>query len=141
MAINTISSFLMTSSDGTTWTKLIDVKDYPDIIPAPENLDATSLTDHFRVYIPGIKDVGGNIEFTANYSAADFNTIKGMEGTEAYFAIWFGEGGTPAVPDGHDGKFSFKGYPYASKKGGGVNEVSEMTVGIVPSTEITFAAS
>lgn len=141
MAINTISSFLMKSTDGTTYTKLLDVKDYPDIIPAPENLDATTLTDHMRVYIPGIKDNGGNIEFTCNYTASDFSTIKGMEGTEAYFAIWFGEGGTPVAPDGHNGKFSFKGYPYVSKKGGGVNEVSEMTVGIIPTTEITFAAS
>ena len=141
MAINTISSFLMKSTDGTTYTKLIDVKNYPDIIPAPENLDATTLTDHMRVYIPGIKDNGGNIEFTANYTASDFSTIKGLEGTEAYFAIWFGEGGTPVAPDGHNGKFSFKGYPYVSKKGGGVNEVSEMTVGIIPTTEITFAAS
>lgn len=141
MAINTISSFLMKSTDGTTYTKLLDVKDYPDIIPAPENLDATTLTDHMRVYIPGIKDNGGNIEFTCNYTASDFSTIKGMEGTEAYFAIWFGEGGTPVAPDGHNGKFSFKGYPYVSKKGGGVNEVSEMTVGIIPTTEISFAAS
>lgn len=141
MAINTISSFLMKSSDGSTYAKLIDIKDYPDVIPAPENLDATTLTDHMRVYIPGIKDNGGNIEFTCNYTASDFSTIKALEGTEAYFSIWFGEGGTPIVPDGHNGKFSFKGYPYITKKGGGVNEVSEMTVGIIPTTEITFAAS
>ena len=141
MAINTISSFLMKSTDGTTYTKLIDIKDYPDVIPATENLDATTLTDHMRVYIPGIKDNGGNIEFACNYTASDFSTIKGLEGTEAYFAIWFGEGGTPVAPDGHNEKFSFKGYPYVSKKGGGVNEVSEMTVGIIPTTEITFAAS
>ena len=141
MAINTISSFLMKSSDGSTYTKLIDIKDYPDVIPAPENLDATTLTDHMRVYIPGVKDNGGNIEFTCNYTASDFSTIKALEGTEAYFSIWFGEGGTPVAPDGHNGKFSFKGYPYVAKKGGGVNEVSEMTVGIIPTTEITFAAS
>lgn len=140
MAINTISSFLMKGT-GTplTYAKLVDIKDYPDLIPAPENLDATTLTDKMRVYIPGVKDNGGNIEFTCNYSAADFNTIKGLEGTEADFAVWFGE--NAGTPDGHNGKFSFKGYPYVAKKGGGVNEVSEMTVGIIPTTEITFAAS
>lgn len=140
MAINTISSFLMKGT-GTplVYSKLIDIKDYPDLIPAPENLDATTLTDHMRVYIPGVKDNGGNIEFTCNYSAADFNTIKAMEGAEADFAVWFGE--NAGTPDGHDGKFSFKGYPYVAKRGGGVNEVSEMTVGIIPTTEITFAAS
>ena len=139
MAINTYGSYLMHSSDGTTYTKLIDIKDYPDMIEAPEQLDATTLSDPMRVYIPGIKDVNGAMEFTANYSAADFAAVQALEGTEGYFAVWFGE--NAGTPDGSKGKFSFKGYPYASKSGGGVNEVSDMKVGIIPSTEITFAAS
>ena len=139
MALNTYASYLMHSTDGTTYTKLIDIKDYPDIINPPENLDATTLSDDMRVYIPGIKDTGGAIEFTANYTAADFAAVQALEGTEGYFAIWFGE--NAGTPDGSNGKFSFKGYPYASKKGGGVNEVSDMTVGIVVSSEVEFAAS
>ena len=139
MAINTYGSYLMHSTDGTTYTKLLDIKDYPDMIEAPEQLDATTLSDPMRVYIPGIKDVNGAMEFTANYSAADFAAVQALEGTEGYFAVWFGE--NAGTPDGSQGKFSFKGYPYASKSGGGVNEVSDMTVGIIPSTEITFAAS
>lgn len=139
MALNTYASYLMHSTDGTTYTKLLDIKDYPDMIEPPENLDATTLSDAMRVYIPGIKDTGGAIEFTANYVPADFAAVQALEGTEGYFAIWFGE--NAGTPDGSNGKFSFKGYPYASKAGGGVNEVSDMTVGIIPSTEITFAAS
>ena len=141
MAISTISSYLMEGSgSGTlTWAKLIDIKDYPDVIAPPEQLDATTLTDEQRWYIPGVKDNGGNIEFTANYTASDFSTIKGKEGTESNFAIWFGD--NAGTPDGHNGKFTFKGYPYVTKKGGGVNEVSEMTVGIIPTTAITFSAS
>lgn len=140
MAINTIHSYLMEGT-GTpmTYAKLIDIKDYPDLIPAPENLDATTLSDEMRVYIPGIKDNGGAIEFTCNYDAADFATIKAKEGTEGDYAIWFGD--NAGTPDGHNGKFSFKGYPYVSKVGGGVNEVSEMKVGIIPTTEISFASS
>lgn len=143
MAISTIGSFLMegTGSGTLTWAKLVDIVDYPDLIPAPENLDATTLTDHMRVYIPGVKDSGGNIEFTANYTASDFNTLKGKEGVEGNYAVWFGESGTPLAPDGSAGKFTCKGYLYVAKKGGGVNEVSQMTVGIIPTTEITFAAS
>lgn len=141
MAISTISSFLMegTGSGTLTWAKLVDIKDYPDLIPSPENLDATSLTDKMRVYIPGIKDNGGNIEFTCNYDAATFSTLKGKEGTESNFGVWFGD--NAGTPDGHNGKFTFKGYPYVAKMGGGVNEVSEMRVGIIPTTEITFSAS
>ena len=139
MAINTYGSYLMHSTDGTTYTNLLDIKDYPDMIEAPVQLDATTLSVPMRVYIPGIKDVSGAIEFTANYSAADFASVLALEGTEGYFAVWFGE--NAGTPDGSKGKFSFKGYPYASKSGGGVNEVSDMKVGIIPSTEITFAAS
>lgn len=139
MAINTYGTYLMHSADGTTYTKLIDIKDYPDLIEPPANLDATTLSDGMRVYIPGIKDNSGGLKFKANYSATDFAAIQALEGTEGFFAIWFGE--NAGTPDGSKGKFSFKGYPYASKVGAGVNEVSEMTVGIIPSTVITFAAS
>lgn len=138
MAINTYASYLMYKSSGS-YTKLVDIKDYPDLISPPDNLDATSLSDDQRVYIPGIKDNAGNLEFTANYTATDFSTVQGLEGTELDLAVWFGE--ASGTPDGHNGKFSFKGYVYASKKGAGVNEVSEMTIGVIPSTVITFAAS
>lgn len=140
MAINTYASYLMYKTGSPlAYAKLIDIKDYPDLIQPPENLDATTLSDDQRVYIPGIKDTGGALEFTANYSSTDFTTIAGLEGTEQELAVWFGE--TGGTPDGHLGKFSFKGYLYASKKGGGVNEVSDMTVGVIPSTVITFSAS
>ena len=59
MAINTYGTYLMHSTDGTTYTKLIDIKDYPDLIEPPDNLDATTLSDDMRVYIPGIKDNSG----------------------------------------------------------------------------------
>lgn len=138
MAINTYATYLMYKTGGS-YAKLIDIKDYPDLIQPPEQLDATTLSDDQRVYIPGIKDAGGALEFTCNFSASDFTTIQGLEGTEQDLAVWFGE--ASGTPDGHLGKFSFKGYLYASKKGGSVNEVSEMTVGAIPSTVITFAAS
>lgn len=140
MAINTYGTYLM-SGTGTplVYSKLVDIKDYPDLIQPPDNLDATTLSDDMRVYIPGIKDNSGNLEFTCNYDAAEFSTLQALEGTEGDYAIWFGE--NAGTPDGSKGKFSFKGYLYVAKKGAGVNEVSEMTVGIIPSTVITFAAS
>lgn len=140
MAISTIGSYLMqgTGSGTLTWAKLIDIKDYPDMIAPPNNLQATTLSDEEHWYIPGVKDNGGNLEFTANYTATDFATIKALEGTEGNYAIWFGD--NAGTPDGHNGKFTFKGFPYVSKKGGDVDAVSEMTVGIVPSSKITFSA-
>ena len=142
MATSTIHSFLM-SGTGTplVYSKLLDIKDYPDLFGDPNQLQATTLSDTQHWYVPGVQDNSGALNFTANYDAATFNTIKGLEGTEGNFALWFGEGGTPVAPDGHEGKFSFKGYPFVKLSGKGVDEVREMVVGIIPSTAITFAAS
>ena len=139
MASSTIGSYLMKSSDGTTYTKWLDIKDYPDVFGDPNQLQATTQSDKQHWYVPGVQDNSGMLNFTANYDPTDFSTVKTAEGTEAYFAIWFGE--SSGTPDGHLGKFSFKGYPYAKLSSKGVDEVREMVVGIVPSTAIAFAAS
>lgn len=139
MAISTIGTYLMKSADGSTYSKWLDIKDFPEIFGDPNNLQATTLTDSQHWYVPGVQDNAGVLNFTANYTASDFNTVKTAEGTEAYFAIWFGD--NAGTPDGHNGKFSFKGFPFAKLSGKGVDEVAEMVVGIVPSTKITFAAS
>lgn len=139
MATSTISTYLMKSSDGTTYSKLLDIKDYPDMIGDPNQIQATTLTDDEHWYVPGVKENDGILNFLANYDATDFTTVKNAEGTEAYFAIWFGD--NAGTPDGHHGKFSFKGFPFVKLNGKGVDEVREMTVGIVPTTKITFSAS
>ena len=141
MAISTIKTYLMegTGSGTLTWAKLLDIKDYPDVVAPPSQIQATTLSDEQHWYVPGVKNNGGNLEFTCNYDATNFSTIKSKEGTESNFAIWFGD--NAGTPDGHNGKFSFKGYPYVTKKGGGVNEISEMIVGVIPTTAISFEAS
>lgn len=141
MAINTYQTYLMTSDDGSTYTKLLDIKSFPDLMGGPNNLETTTLSDEMKTYIPGLKDPGDALEFGANYTAADFTAVTALEGTEKYYAVWIGASGTPLAPDGSKGKFSFKGYAYATKNGAGTDEVQDMTVGIIPSTPITFAAS
>lgn len=141
MAINTYQTYLMTSDDGSTYTNLLPIKSFPDLMQGPNNLETTSLSDAMKTYIPGLKDPGDALEFTANYVAADFAAVEALEGVEKYYAVWIGASGTPLAPDGSKGKFSFKGYAYATKNGAGTDEVQEMTVGIIPSTPITFAAS
>ena len=53
------------------------------------------------------------------------------------YAVWFGAGDSNE-PDGHNGKFSFKGKMVAHTTGGGVNEVVGVAITIAPSTPITF---
>lgn len=141
MAISTYKIFLMVKGTGDTYSKLIDIKDFPDLGGAPEMLETTTLSDNMQTYIPGIQSLDA-LEFTANYTKADFTTLKAMEGTEKDFAVWFGgtESGGVLTPDGSDGKFEFKGQLSVFPVGGGVNEVVDMTITIAPSTPITVGA-
>lgn len=138
MAISTYKVFLMKSSDGSQYEKLIDIKDFPDLGGAPEMLETTTLTDGMQTYIPGIQSLDA-LEFNANYTKEDFDEIKALEGTEMYFSVWFGGtvAGATVTPTGTDGKFDFKGSLSVFPVGGGVNEVIGMTITIAPSTPIT----
>lgn len=141
MAISTYKIFLMVKGTNDTYSKLIDIKDFPDLGGAPEMLETTTLSDNMQTYIPGIQSLDA-LEFTANYTKADFTNLKSMEGTEKDFAVWFGgtESGGVLTPDGSDGKFEFKGQLSVFPVGGGVNEVVDMTITIAPSTPITVGA-
>lgn len=143
MAISTYKIFLMegTGSGTLTYAKLVDIKDFPDLGGAPEMLETTTLSDGSQTYIPGIQSIDA-LEFTANYTKADFDTLKALEGTEGHFAVWFGGtvSGGVATPTGSDGKFEFDGSLSVFPVGGGVNEVVDMTITIAPSTVITVGA-
>lgn len=138
MAISTYKIFLMKKT-GETWEKLIDIKDFPDLGGSPELLETTTLSDRMQTYIPGIQSLDA-LEFTANYTKADYTTLKALEGVENEYAVWFGgtESGETVTPTGSEGKFKFTGALSVYASGGGVNEVVGMTITIAPSTPITM---
>lgn len=142
MAISTYKIFLMMMQDsGSTYAKLVDIKDFPDLGGAPEMLETTTLSDKMQTYIPGIQSIDA-LEFTANYTKTDFDKLKALEGQNKKFAVWMGatESGGTLTPSGSDGKFEFEGQLSVFPVGGGVNEVVDMTITIAPSTPITSAA-
>lgn len=128
----------MVKKEGSTYEKLIDIKNFPDLGGAPEMLETTTLSDGMQTYIPGIQSLDG-LEFTANYDKTDYDTLKAMEGTEYEFSVWFGGtvSGGVVTPTGENGKFNFKGQLSAFPVGGDVNAVVEMTISIAPSSPIT----
>ena len=131
MAISTYGISLMyKAGEATEYTKLVDIKDFPDLGGAPEMLETTTLSDNMQTYIPGIQSLDA-LEFTANYTKADFTKIKALEGTDIEFAVYFGA-------EGVDGKFLFSGRVSVFPVGSGVNEVVNMTITIAPSTPITM---
>lgn len=142
MAISTIGVYLMKKGSGDTWSKLVDVKSIPDLVSPPESLDTTTLSNTARTFIPGLKDTQA-LEFTANYTKTDFETLAALEGTETEFAVWFGHTVTTGVatPTGADGKFAFKGYLTPGVSGADVNAVVDMTITIMPTTEVTLQTS
>jgi len=139
MAISTYKIFLMRKVNGV-FTKLIDIKDFPDLGGSPEMLETTTLSNPMQTYIPGIQSLDA-LEFTANYDLADYTALKELEGVESDYAVWFGGldlGGGNIMPTGSDGKFYFKGKLSVFASGGGVNEVVNMTITIAPSTSIAM---
>lgn len=140
MAISTYKVFLMKkSATGDTWSKLIDIKEFPDLGGEPEMLETTTLSDNMQTYIAGIQSLDG-LSFSANYDVTDFKTLKALEGAKNSYAVWFGgtEAAGVVTPTGNNGKFSFDGELSVYPVGGGVNEVVGMTITIAPSTPITF---
>lgn len=142
MAISTYKVFLMYKAS-STYNKLVDIKEFPDIGGDPDVLETTTLSDAMQTFIMGIQ-TNDALAFTANYDVTDYQTLKNLEGEAKDYAIWFG--GTDnangvATPTGSAGKFSFKGEISTHVVGGGVNEVVDMSITIAPTTPITFAAS
>ena len=143
MAISTYKTFLMCDKEGTgTYTKLIDIKEFPDLGGAPEMLETTTLSDKMQTYIPGIQSLD-SLEFVANYTLDDYKKLVTMQdsGKDTKFAVWFG--GTEQVdgsvtPTGDKGKCAFTGQLSVYANGSGTNEVVEMTITIAPSSPIVM---
>ena len=132
MAINTYGISLMyKAASSSEYTKLIDIKDFPDLGGAPEMLETTTLSDSMQTYIEGIQSSDA-LEFSANYTREDYAKCTALKGTKTPFAVYFGT-------EGENGIFEFEGYLSARVNGGGVNEVVGMTVSIAPATPITIS--
>lgn len=138
MATSSYKTFLM--KKGTSnYEKLVDIKDYPDLMGAPEMLETTSLSDSMQTFIEGIMSQDA-LEFTINYDLETYETLLALKSVETEFAVWFGgtESNGVVTPVGNEGKFNFKGYLSVRVLGKGVNEVREAIVSIAPSTPITL---
>ena len=140
MARSSYKTFLMyKKASGSTYEKLVDIKDFPDLGGAPEMLETTTLSDSMQTFVEGIQSQDA-LEFTINYDLETYTTLTGLKGTETEFAVWFGATGEgkDLTPNGSEGKFEFKGYLTPRVVGKGVNEVREAIISIAPSTPITL---
>jgi len=129
MAISSYKAFLMIGTTESNVAKVVDIKDFPDLGAAPEQIETTTLSDFGRTYIPGIENTETKT-LTANYDAGTYATLAAMKDVEKVVAIWFGgtESGGVVTPDGSNGKFVGKAYVNVFVAGAGVNEVVNMTI-------------
>lgn len=135
MAISSENTYLIYDGggDAAAWSKLIDIKEFPDMGSAPSTIDTTTLSQHMKTSIPGLVDPGA-LEFSANYTKADYTAVKALEGAVHKFGIQFGK-------TGEDGVFTFEGKLSCWVKGAGVEEAVDMGISIAPSTEIELDAT
>lgn len=138
---HTFKSFLMYKASGeSSYSKLVDIKEFPDLGGDPEMLETTTMSDATKTYILGLQDMD-TLNFVANYTKGDFSTLNALAGQTIDYAVWFGgtESGGTVTPDGEDGKFSWKGQLTCYVAGKGTNEVRDINISISASTPITFA--
>lgn len=145
MAISTYKVYLMRKAKGeSSYTKLVDIKDFPDVGSNINLLETTTMSDAIQTYIRGIKQVdSGGLQFTANYTKTDYAALHTIETTgdeDDTYGLWFGgtESSGVVTPDGSDGKFEWNGTLSVGISGAGVDEVVDMIVTCAPSTEIKW---
>lgn len=130
MAISSFGVTLKWGASEAAVEKVVDIKDFGDLIGDPEMLETTTLSDSQVTNIPGIKSSDA-IPFTCNYTSADFAACKADEGKTLYYVLEFSDGSS----------FSWQGQHTLGVPGKGVNEVIEFTLNVVASSPVTFKAA
>lgn len=130
MAISTYLAVLKWGATADAAKKVVDIKDFPDLIGDPNLLETTTLSDGQQTYIPGIKSAD-LLTFTANYTSADFAAVQAEEGTPLHYVLEFSDGS----------KFAWQGQHSCGMPGKGVDEVVEFTINIAPSSAVSFTAA
>jgi hypothetical protein len=124
------------------YTTIPNIKSTPDLNPEPSSLEVTDLSDEeWKRYIPGLKDPGGALAFTANNTDA-FQTawaalVSAYGALTDGKAMWF----EIYVP-GLTNSFFFAGIP--SELGLGAMEVdspAEVTAYVTPNQIEGWAAA
>ena len=130
MAINTYGVSLKWGESAANVAKVVDIKDFPDMIGDPEMLETTTLSDAQVTNIPGIKS-SDMLTFTCNYSKTDFTAVNDDAETPLFYELSFSDGS----------KFTWQGQHTCGLPGKGVNEVIEFTINIAAATPVVFATT
>lgn len=77
----------------TGYKKLPEVKEIPEMNPTPDTLETTSLDNlEYKTYVDGLKDLGGALSFTANFTQDLYDLYNGDGGIVASWETAKSEG-------------------------------------------------
>ena len=134
MAQSTQGVQLVHSTDGSSYSRVICIKDFPDIDNAQKDqVEVTTLCDSEHKNIDGLENLPDELTFTANYDSSDWATVEGLisaDAGEGYWGVRIGNAGK---------KWLFKATARLVLVGGGVGDVLEMRIALTPKSQITVS--
>ena len=132
MAISSYNVVLKTSDTAAgSYTKLVDIKDFPGLGSAPDTIEVTTLSDKMKRYVQGLQDTG-SFEFTYNYTKADFTKVKALDdNAKHFFELDFGNDGA-----GGEGSFYFSGQVSTYISGAGTGAAVEAKIIVTCDSEV-----
>ena len=130
MSISTYGVTLKWGESAEAVAKIVDIKDFPDMLGESEMLETTTLSDSMQVHIPGIRS-SDTLTFTCNYSKADFSAVNDDAEKPLFYELSFSDGS----------KFTWQGQHTCGLPGKGVNEIIEYTILIAAATPVVFTTT
>ncbi len=132
-AVSTIGTILETSEDGKAWEKLCNIKSYPALGGAPDQLESTDLEDESQTFVLGVQSMDA-MEFTANYTLESYTAVKEKAMKDLHYRLKMGE-------NGKDGVAKWDGQHSVYVNEGEVNGLREMTISVSASTKVSIGAA
>ena len=130
MAMNTYGVVLKWGESAENVAKVVDIKDFPDLMGAPEPIETTTLSDAAQTHINGIRS-SESMAFTCNYTKADFAKVLADAEKDLHYVLEFADGS----------QFTWQGQHTCSITGKGVNEVIEYVINVSASTAVEFVTT
>ena len=96
-------------------------------------LEITSLSDKVQAFVLGVQALEA-MEFTYNYTQANYETVKDTARTDMYYELSFGTNGS-------EGTFQWQGQHDTYVDAAGVNEVANAIMVIAATTMPTLKES
>lgn len=134
----------------TGYVHIPGIKEIPDMNPNPDTLETTSLDNlNFKTYINGLKDLGGALSFTANFTQALLDLWNGTGVDDTASLIYKYNAGKSAgkstwlcvdIPGIDKSSFFTMEPAKIGMPGGAVSSVMEITLFITPTGEPEWQA-